>query len=612
VLPKQLERFPSLKAFHTGDFASCCAVADADLLLADKPEDRAEILFRKSWSLTKTRRYREAVASYYSLIHDLELREHYPYFKAYYNLSVTYYYLCMLENSHQALQRAIEYGTDDPYSNAYATLQLFDLNKRLGRNNFEKLFQEGVEYFHQVEDPLQRNRLLRMMLYCHNSWSIEVAAISQLIDSFQYGLDEEIDQKFRLSLARYYLGSGDFKSYHETIERIKPVDQVQQSILELHQLHYQVLTEPDSVTEADLNRFADLDLWEVTIYFNYIKQLVRPEKPLPGDFLPSHFNIIGAAEATMLMVEQIEKLRHVEENVLVTGESGTGKELVARALHYFCKRASHPFVPVNVAGIPETLFEAELFGSRRGAFTGATQNREGLIHQAEGGTLFLDEIGELPLSIQPKLLRFLETHQYREVGGSGTRQASLRIIFATHQDLACCVNQGTFRRDLFYRINTLQIKVPPLRDRRDDIGFLIEYFLGELRLKHDRHWEITPPVRQMLQDYHFPGNVRELKNILTQICLTASGNISDREQLLPLLRPEEISFTEEVTELGLREQLRRYEYHLVQKSVREEGGDYDSAARRLGISTRSLYRKLHKPDMNAANSQKEKREQNRG
>jgi DNA-binding NtrC family response regulator len=607
VLPNQLDRFPSLKAFHTGDYAGCSELANADLQLAENPEDRAEILFRKSWSLTKTRRYREAVTSYYSLLHDIDLRDYYPYFKAYYNLSVTYYYLRMLESSHQALQKAIEYGTDDPYSNAYAMFQLFDLNKRLGKNSFEKLFQEGVDYFQQVEDPLQRNRLLRMMLYCRNSWNIETVPAAHLISSFEYGLDEEIDQKFRLSVARYYLGTGDFKSYHKTIERVRPFDQLQQSLLELHQLHYRVLTEPDSVTDTDLNYFTDLEWWEITIYFNYIKQLARPDKSHPGESLPSHFNIIGAAEATMLMVEQIEKLRHVEENVLITGESGTGKELVARALHYFCKRANHSFVPVNVAGIPETLFEAELFGSRRGAFTGASQNREGLIHQAERGTLFLDEIGELPLSIQPKLLRFLETHQYREVGGTGTRQANLRIIFATHQDLATCVNQGTFRRDLYYRVNTLMIEVPPLRDRRDDIGFLIEYFLGELRVKHDRHWEITSAVRQLLQEYHFPGNVRELRNILTQICLTATGNIGDREQLLPLLRLEESSFTDEVTELGLREQLRRYEYHLVQKSVREEGGDYDSAARRLGISTRSLYRKLHNPDMSAARGQKEKR-----
>ncbi len=612
MLPRQVDGFPSLQAFHTGDFASCCELADADLLTAEKAEDRAEILYRKSWSLSRTRRYREAVASYYTLLHDASLRDHYPYFKAYYNLSVTYYYLSMLENSHQALQKAIEYGTEDPYSNAYAMLQLFDLNKRLGRNNFENLFQEGVAYFQQVEDPLQRNRLLRMMLYCHNTWNVEILPVARLISSFKFGLDEETDQKFRLSVARYHLGTGNFSSYHETIALVKPFDQVQQSILELHRLHYRVLTEPDSVTETDLNQFADLELWEVAIYFNYIKQLARPEKPLPGGFLPSHFNIVGAAEATMLMIEQIGKLRHVDENVLINGESGTGKELVARALHYFCKRASHPFVPVNVAGIPETLFEAELFGARRGAFTGASQNREGLIQQAEGGTLFLDEIGELPLSIQPKLLRFLETHQYREVGGTATRQASLRILFATHQDLADCVNRGTFRRDLYYRINTLMIRVPPLRDRRDDIAFLIEYFLDELRLKHDRHWEITPDVRQLLQDYHFPGNIRELRNILTQICLTSTRNIADRDQLLPLLRPEETSFTEEVTELGLREQLRRYEYHLVQKSVREEGGDYDSAARRLGISTRSLYRKLHNPDMSAATSQNEKRENERG
>ncbi|MBL7033316.1 MAG: sigma-54-dependent Fis family transcriptional regulator [Candidatus Delongbacteria bacterium] len=601
------DQYASLRAYLNQDYVGCCKLADQDLLQARDPAHRAELLFRKSWSLVKTRRYREAIASYYSLLHAADLQDHCPYFKVYYNLSIAYYYLHMWESSHQALQRATEYGTTDPYGNAYVLFQLFDLNKRLGKNRYEELFQQGVDYFHQVEDPLQRNRLLRMMLYCSNSYTVEVLPPVELIRLFEFGLDQELDQQFQLSVARHYLAVGDFPGYRELISSIKPVDEVQQAILELHQLHYRVLTEPDTVTEAELNVYARLEYQEVTTYFRYLQLLLRPEKPLSVNYLPSHFNMIGASAAMMLLVEQIEKLRYIDENVLITGESGTGKELVARALHYFSHRASHPFVPVNIAGIPETLFEAELFGSRRGAYTGASQDRSGLIQQADGGTLFLDEIGELPLTIQPKLLRFLETHQYREVGGSQSRRASLRILFATHQDLAARVKEGSFRSDLYYRLNTLLIRIPPLRDRLDDIDFLIEHSLDQLRLKYDRSWEITTAARQLLREYHYPGNVRELKNILTQICLTANGNQADRAELLPLLQREESHRSELFTELSLREQLRRYEQHLIQKSVRDEGGDYDSAARRLGISTRSLYRKLQQPDSPSSQTENENR-----
>ncbi len=592
MLINYADLYPSLQACQNEDYAGCCRLAAEDLKQATDPHHRTEILFRKSWSLVKVRRFREAIASYYSLLHAVDLQQHCPYFKVYYNLSIAYYYLHMWESSHQALQKATEWGSDDPYANAYALFQLFDLNKRLGKNHYAELFQQGVEHFRQVTDPLQRNRLLRMMLYCRNSWQVEIIPVAEMIDLFEYGLDRTLDELFKLTIARYYLAVADFDSFHRTLESVAPVDAMQQSLMELHLFHYRVLTDPGSITEKEQNAFARLEWQELTTYFRYIQGLLRPERTAAIDYLPSHFNMIGASRAMMLLVEQIEKLRLLDENVLITGESGTGKELVARALHYFSNRASQPFVPVNIAGIPESLFEAELFGSRRGAYTGASQDRAGLIRQADRGTLFLDEIGELPLSIQPKLLRFLETSQYREVGGGKARIASLRMLFATHQDLSARVREGAFRRDLYYRINTLMLRVPPLRERLDDVEFMIEHHLEQLRLKYDTRWEISPGARQLLREYHYPGNVRELKNILTQTCLTGRGQRIGREDVQPLLQSEEAQFAEISAASSLREQVKRYEQHLILKSVREEDGNYESAAKRLGISTRSLYRKL--------------------
>jgi len=242
--------------------------------------------------------------------------------------------------------------------------------------------------------------------------------------------------------------------------------------------------------------------------------------------------IVGETEAMREVLERIVQIAPVNATVLITGESGTGKELVARGIHALSPRRHRPFIAANVAALPDTLLESELFGHEKGAFTGAIAQRKGLFELAHRGTLFLDEIGEMPAATQTKLLRVLEERAFMRVGGEEALQVDVRVIAATNQDLRTAVELGDFRRDLYYRLNVLTITLPPLRERKADIPLLVETFIRQASREHDRpHVQLSPEAMAILMAYDWPGNVRELKNLIESMVVLAPGRI---------IRPEDI------------------------------------------------------------------------
>ena len=235
-------------------------------------------------------------------------------------------------------------------------------------------------------------------------------------------------------------------------------------------------------------------------------------------------NIIGSSSAMTAVLDSIRQVAATKATVLVTGESGTGKELVAQAIHKLSPRANKPFRPVHCAALSENLLESELFGHEKGAFTGANERVAGRFEMADGGTLFLDEIGEISLAVQVKLLRVLETHQFERVGGSETLTVDVRVVAATNRDLRAMVEQGTFREDLFYRLNVVNIRIPPLRERREDIPEILDYYLKKSASDNGKDVaDISPEALGVLMAYDWPGNVRELRNCVERMVVFARG-----------------------------------------------------------------------------------------
>jgi len=305
----------------------------------------------------------------------------------------------------------------------------------------------------------------------------------------------------------------------------------------------------------------------------------------------SNEKMVGKSAVFNNMLEMIERVAPTDTTTLLLGESGTGKELVARAIHDRSHRAEQPFIPVDCSGLPEALFESELFGYEKGAFTGANAHKPGLVEAAKGGTLFLDEIGDVPLAQQVKLLRLLETSTYRAVGSIEQRKADFRLVCATHRGLSDMVESGDFRRDLFYRISAFIIELPALRERRDDITLLAETILE--RSVHNRPVpKLSNSVKQCLRNHEYPGNIRELRNIIEHAVLLTDGD-TILPQALPNYVKCSITTNNNPTILGdelipLNELEKRY---LTQAVLRHKG-DRKTLAKILQISERTLYRKL--------------------
>jgi DNA-binding NtrC family response regulator len=285
------------------------------------------------------------------------------------------------------------------------------------------------------------------------------------------------------------------------------------------------------------------------------------------------------------MIEQLDIAARVAESaisILVEGESGTGKELVAHYIHQKSNRADKPFVKVNCAAIPEQLLESELFGHVRGAFTGALKDRQGRFEMADSGTIFLDEIGELSSSIQSKLLRVLQTKDFERVGENVTRKVDVRVISATNRNLDEALKEGSFREDLFYRLNGVRIKLPSLRERPEDVPLLIHHFLK--KVSKDRDIKIAPEADKVLKAYRWSGNVRELENVIERAALLAANGVIE-----PVHLPEEIRGTTETNALSLEETEK-----IQIKKVLQIAKDYDEAARILGVDRKTLLNKRKK------------------
>lgn len=288
----------------------------------------------------------------------------------------------------------------------------------------------------------------------------------------------------------------------------------------------------------------------------------------------------------------VDKVAVTDSTVLITGESGTGKSVLARNIHRQSLRAAGPLIPVNCGAIPGDLMESELFGHAKGAFTGADKVTKGLFATADKGTIFLDEIGELPLGLQVKLLHVIEDHEFRPVGSDKTRRVDVRIIAATNRDLDAMVRSGKFREDLFFRLNMIHIPLPPLRERREDIRSLIQFYLtrGE---GQGKQLSIDPEAEAILMAYDWPGNAREVENVIGRAMI-----LSDGEQIGTVDLPSQITRTalpagaNPAGRETLCEKMKLYEYQLIQQTVKEMGGDRRAAAERLGIGLSTLYRKL--------------------
>lgn len=300
--------------------------------------------------------------------------------------------------------------------------------------------------------------------------------------------------------------------------------------------------------------------------------------------------MVGYSRPFNRMLELAKRVAARESSVLLLGESGTGKELVAQAIHDMSPRAAAPFVAVECSGLTETLFESEMFGYEKGAFTGAVGRKIGLVEAARGGTLFLDEVGDIPLSLQVKLLRLLEAGTYRRIGGVEPLRADFRLIAATHRDLAKMVEEGNFRQDLYFRLNVFPIQLPPLRERLDDLPMLAEHLLS--RLEPGRRITLAEEAMAILMRHNFPGNVRELRNILERALIMVDGN-TILPQHLHLGDPKngkaEVTASLPFAELAT---LDRMEKRYLTWAVNNFHGDRKSLAAKLGTSERTLYRKL--------------------
>jgi two-component system, NtrC family, response regulator HydG len=322
----------------------------------------------------------------------------------------------------------------------------------------------------------------------------------------------------------------------------------------------------------------------------YVLEIMRPTRSASPR--PSADRMVGRSEPFIRMLELVQRVAPSEAAVLLLGETGTGKEMVAQAIHESSPRSEGPFVPVECAGLTESLFESELFGHEKGAFTGATSLKTGLVEAARGGTLFLDEVGDIPLSMQVKLLRLLETGRFRRVGSAAYQEADFRLVCATHRDLKAQVAAGEFRLDLYFRISVFPIPLPALRHRREDLPLLVEALLS--RLRSARGKRLAPAALAVLGEMDFPGNIRELRNVLERASLLAAGDVIGPAELAMDLEcqptVEGCPPGEEVIPLAAVEQ--RY----LARVVAGYPGDREELARKLGISQRTLYRKLQQLD----------------
>ena len=345
-----------------------------------------------------------------------------------------------------------------------------------------------------------------------------------------------------------------------------------------------------------------INLEELLILLERIESsilLTRENRQLREE-LKEKFSFEGLITQSSKMEEVLSLVARVapsQSTVLIRGESGTGKGLIAKIIHYHSHRSTGPMITINCAAIPENLLESEIFGHEKGAFTGALFQHRGKFEQAQGGTLFLDEIGDLSPALQAKLLRMIQEKTFERVGGNKTIRVDVRVISATHQDLESSIQERQFRQDLYFRLNVVPLFLPPLRERREDIPLLVDYFLQKFgRENNKKELEVSKEARELLLRYPYPGNVRELENLVERaVVLCRDPLITSRD--LPFHLKEGVGEPAGVvfpSDLTLPEQLEELERHLIQQALKEMGGVQTRAAEKLGISERVLRYKLQK------------------
>jgi len=357
---------------------------------------------------------------------------------------------------------------------------------------------------------------------------------------------------------------------------------------------YDYLTKPFKIDEVRLNISNALRSRTLEIENRALKKELKKEY--------SFQSIIGNSEAMHRIYDLIRRVSQSPTNVLITGESGTGKEVVAKAIHYNGPLKDKPFITVNCGAIPESLMESEMFGHKKGSFTGAVADKAGLFEAADGGSLFLDEVGELPLSIQVKLLRAIQERVIRRVGATDDRKVEVRIIAATNRRLEDMTKEGGFREDLYYRLNVININMPPLRDRKEDVGLLARFFLKKYADRFDKPIiSISDEALVMLEKYDYPGNVRELENIIERTVALEGGSTVLPESLPPfvntpsgrkLASSNEIEVTDEGVDL--EKVVGQIEKELLIKAIHRANGVKKKAAKLLGITFRSMRYRVDK------------------
>lgn len=385
----------------------------------------------------------------------------------------------------------------------------------------------------------------------------------------------------------------------EVLERIKRIDpntevimmtafgSIDTSVNAMQKGAFTYLTKPINIEELKVIMQQASNIRKLNEQIYYLSDQLESK---------SRFDAIIGESAPMQRVYMlIDRVKDIDTNVLITGESGTGKELVARAIHNAGKRYRERFVVVNCAAIPENLLDLEFFGYKRGAFTGAMQDKKGKLEQADNGTLFLDEIGDMPLGLQSKLLRALQDKEFTPVGGSTPIKVDTRILAATNRDLPALIAEGRFREDLYYRLNVMEIKLPPLRERQGDIAILGNYLLGKFSAELNKPIRaITPEAKEMLERLPYPGNVRQLANILEYACILCQDGVISKEDF-----PEYVTRTDGTGPSGdsiddylSSHSLKDIEKRAIEATLQRCGGKRVATAAQLGISKRGLLNKL--------------------
>ncbi len=320
--------------------------------------------------------------------------------------------------------------------------------------------------------------------------------------------------------------------------------------------------------------------------------------------------IIGKSKKIKEVIDTIKQISDTDVNVLITGESGTGKELVAKAIHYSGKRKNSPFVPINCSSLPDNLLESELFGYQKGAFTGAYKNKDGLFKIANKGTIFLDEIGDMPLSLQAKILKVLDSGEFLPLGGTKTIKTDTRIICATNVDLNQAILEGRFREDLYFRINVVNIHIPPLRERREDINLLMDHFIEKFSMKLNKKIKgISESAKEILLRYSWPGNVRELENVIESVCVLSKNEIIDVDDLPDnLFSVNGVRQKQYIIPINktLKDTINFYEKEYIIELLRFCNGNITKASEIAGIARQNMHLKLKQYNINARDYKKVK------